>query len=439
MSDQSDALVELGVVAYTYLYPLITMDLTRRQAITTGSTVMTAGPMNTFVHIRELPSADFKAVVRPNFDTLYSLAWLDLTGGPVVVSSAAVTDGRYYELPMYDMWTDEFAAPGTRTTGTDAGSWAILPPGWTGEVPPGVDRIDSPTPYVWIIVRTETRGPSDYPAVHAIQDGYSIVPLAYWGGEAPPARPVVNESIDLATAPLFQANAMGASEFFVYGMRLLVLHPPHLSDWSLVEQMRRVGLVADAEFESLDVEVRSVLEDTPKAAQEAMQQAIPRLANVVNGWQMNIDSMGVYGNFYMKRAIITSLGLGSNAAEDAVYPILLTDADGNVPSGDNDYIMHFDADGLPPVRSFWSATIYDAYGFQVGNEINRFALGDRDPLHYNDDGSLDVYVQHENPDSDKYANWLPTPGGPFGICMRLYLPTARVLHGTWAPPPLRKA
>ena len=357
----------------------------------------------------------------------------------MVVSSAAVTDGRYYELPMYDMWTDEFAAPGTRTTGTEAGSWAVVPRGWTGELPSGVDRIDSPTPYVWIIVRTETHGPSDYPAVHAIQDGYAITPLANWRSEAPPARPIVDEGIDMATPPLFQANAMSASDFFTYGMRLLALHPPHLSDWSLVEQMRRIGLVVpNAEFDSLDASVRSVLEDAPKAAQHAMQEAIPRLANIMNGWQMNIDTMGVYGNFYMKRAIITSLGLGSNAAEDAVYPILLADADGNAPSGDNDYVMHFDADELPPVRSFWSATIYDADGFQVANEINRFALGDRDPLHYNDDGSLDLYIQNENPGQDKHANWLPIPRAPFGICMRLYLPTARVIHGTWAPPALRK-
>ena len=438
MSDQNDVLIELGVETYTYLYPIVTMDLTRRQAITSGSTVLTAGPTNTFVHIRDLPSADFKGVVRPNFDTLYSLAWLDLIGGPVVVSSAAVTDGRYYELPMYDMWTDEFAVPGTRTTGTVAGNWAVAPPGWTGEVPPGLDRIDSPTPYVWIIGRTETHGPPDYATVHAIQDGYSITPLANWGGEAPPARAVMDETIDMATPPLFQVTSMAASDFFTYGMRLLALHPPHLTDWALIERMRRVGLVPNAEFGALDGQVRTALEGAPEAAQQAMQEAIPRLANVVNGWQMNIDTMGVYGNFYMKRAVITKLGLGSNAAEDGAYPVLLADADGNAVSGDNDYVMHFDADGLPPVRSFWSVTVYDPDGFQVANELNRFALGDRDPLHYNGDGSLDLYVQHQHPGPDKQANWLPTPRGPFGMIARLYLPTARVLHGEWAPPALRK-
>jgi hypothetical protein len=438
VSDQSDALAELGVEAYTYLYPLVIMDLTRRQAVNAGSTLMTAGPMNTFVHVRELPPADFRGVVRPNFDTLYSLAWLDLTSGPVVLSSAAVTDGRYYELPMYDMWTDEFAAPGSRTTGAEAGNWAVVPPGWTGELPPGVDRIDSPTPYVWIIIRTETRGPADYPAVHAIQDGYSITPLANWGGEAPPARAVPDESIDMATPPLLQMRAMKAADFFTYAMRLLALHPPHLTDWALVEQMRRIGLVANAEFAALDAEVRSTLEGAPEAGQQAMQAAIPRIAHIVNGWQMNVDSIGVYGNFYMKRAIVAMLGLGSNAAEDAVYPLLLADADGNAISGDNDYILHFDADKLPPVRSFWSATVYDADGFPVANELNRFALGDRDPLHYKGDGSLDLYVQHQNPGQDKQANWLPAPKGPFSMLMRLYLPTARVLYGEWAPPPLRK-
>src|ERR1039457_2273061 len=168
---------DVGVNAYIFLYPLATMDVTRQQLINIEPGARPGcGPMNTFSHVREFPAADFKVVVRPNFDTLYSSAWLDLTGGPVVVSAGADSDGRYYELPMYDMWTDAFAVPGQRTTGTAASSWAVIPPGWQGSLPDGVGRIDAPTPYVWIIGRTQTNGPADHPAVHKIQDTCSLRP-----------------------------------------------------------------------------------------------------------------------------------------------------------------------------------------------------------------------------------------------------------------------
>ena len=429
---------DVGINAYIYLYPLVTMDTTRRLAINIEPGKRPGfGPVNTFSHIREFPAADFRAVVRPNFDTLYSSAWLDLTSGPVVVSAGADSDGRYYELPMYDMWTDVFAVPGQRTTGTEAGSWAVIPPGWDGDLPHGVDRIDAPTPYVWIIGRTQTNGPADYPAVHKIQDAFRLTPLARWGGEAPPVSAVIDPGVDMVTPPLDQVNAMTAGDFFDYGLGLMKLHPPHLTDWSLIAQMRRLGLVAGARFADLDPEVRSALHDVPAAALQAMQQAFPRLATVVNGWQMNIDTMGVYGNFYVKRAVVAMVGLGANSAEDAVYPILLADADGKPLTGDNNYILHFDRTELPPVHAFWSVTMYDAQGFQAANPLNRFAIGDRDPLHYNADGSLDLYIQQTSPGPDQEANWLPAPAGPLGITMRLYSPKAPVLNGTWAPPAVR--
>jgi hypothetical protein len=136
-----DQVQEIGVNAYIYAYPLLTMDVTRRQTTNIGAGKMPGrGPVNTFSHIPEFPAADFKAAVRPNFDTLYSSAWLDLRDGPIIVSADADSDGRYYELPMYDMWTDAFAAPGQRTSGPEAGNWAVVrPPGagafpaaWTG-------------------------------------------------------------------------------------------------------------------------------------------------------------------------------------------------------------------------------------------------------------------------------------------------------------------
>src|SRR5271157_3906445 len=151
----------IAVEAYTYFYPLVTMDVTRRQFVNVEPGKLPGrGPVNVFHNLPAYPSPEDKAVVRPNFDTLYSVAWLDLTKEPVVVS-APDTGGRYYLLPMLDMWTDVFASPGSRTTGTQAGAYVIVPPGWTGTVPAGLTRINAPTPYVWIIGRTKTDGSAD--------------------------------------------------------------------------------------------------------------------------------------------------------------------------------------------------------------------------------------------------------------------------------------
>ena len=180
----------IGVNAYLYFYPIVTMDITRKQLSNIEPGKGFGGPMNTFVNLSEYPPADLKTVVRPNFDTLYSSAWLDLTKEPMIVS-VPDTSGRYYLLPMLDMWTDVFASPGWRTTGTGAGDFIMVPPGWRPDLrdrliekfnlPKETQRIDAPTPFVWIIGRTKTDGPQDYEAVHKIQAGYKITPLSQCG------------------------------------------------------------------------------------------------------------------------------------------------------------------------------------------------------------------------------------------------------------------
>ena len=170
----------------------------------------------------------------------------------------------------------------------------------------------------------------------------------------------------------------------------------------------------------------------------ALMAAPARLGVPVDGWVSYTHTMGVYGNHYLKRAMVTMVGLGANPAEDAVYPLLLTDADGAAVVGENDYVLHFDADRLPPASAFWSVTMYDAEGYQAANELDRFAIGDRDALEFNADGSLDLCIQHENPGPDRVANWLPAPLGPLGVTMRLYAPRPSVLDGGWTPPPLRR-
>jgi len=361
----------IAVDAYVYLYPLVTMDVTRRQFtnIEAGKEVF-KGPMNTVNSVPAYPPADFKGVVRPNFDTLYSSAWLDITRGPVVIS-VPDTHGRYYLLPMLDMWSDVFASPGWRTTGTQAQTVLLTSPGWRPDLrerfvdefklPKDTQRIESPTPYVWIIGRIKTDGPPDYEAVRKIQAGLKVTPLSEWG-KAPTVPAVqIDPSVDMKTPPKVQVDTMPAGRYFAYAAELLKVHPPHLTDQPILAQMRRLGIEAGKSFDigKVPPEVKTALEAAPKAAQDLMEWKVTTLARVANHWSMNTDTMGVYGNYYLKRAIIAQVGLGANLPEDAIYPLNLGDADGRPLDGVNRYVLHFEKGATPPVGAFWSITLYD--------------------------------------------------------------------------------
>jgi hypothetical protein len=431
---------DIAVEAYVYFYPLITMDLTRLQLTNVEpDKVPLRNPMNMFANVPEYPAADVRVVVRPNFDTLYSSGWLDLSKEPMIVS-VPDTGGRYYLLPILDMWTNVFASPGWRTTGTQAGEYAIVPPGWTGTLPKGVVRIDAPTPYVWIIGRTKTDGPADYDAVHKIQAGYKITPLSQWGKAPQPVKAKVDPGVDMKTPPKVQVDTMPAGKYFAYAAELLKLHPPHNTDQPIIARMQRIGIEVGKSFDidTADATVKAALESAPGEAQTLMGWKLRTLARVANGWSMNTDTMGVYGNYYLKRAIVAREGLGANLPEDAIYPLNLTDEAGAPLDGANGYVIHFDKQALPPVNAFWSITLYDREGFQVANSLNRFAVSSWMPFKYNADGSLDLYFQSESPGPDAEANWLPAPKGPFTLTMRLYAPKSDALTGKWNPPPVTK-
>ncbi len=430
----------IGVNAYIYFYPLITMELTRKQLtnIEPGKEIG-KGPVNTFSNAPQYPPVDFKSVVRPNFDTLYSSAWLDLTREPVIVS-APDTGGRYYLLPMLDMWTDVFASPGWRTTGTLPVNFLIAPLSWQGKVPAGVERINSPTPYVWIIGRTKTDGPQEYDAVHKIQAGYKVTSLSRWGKPPVPMTLKIDPEVDMKTPPKLQVDVMRAAQYFAYAAELIKVNPPHLTDEPILALMKRIGIEPGKKFEfkKLDPQVQRALADVPEAAQKLMAWKMESIARVANGWSMNTDTVGVYGNYYLKRALIARVGLGANLPEDAVYPMNLADSAGDPLDGAFRYRIHFEKGATPPVNAFWSVALYDTEGFQVANPINRFALGSWMPLKFNADGSLDLFIQNQSPDVDRTPNWLPAPKGPFNLLMRLYAPKTEVLTGQWNPPPVTK-
>jgi len=432
---------EIGIEAYVYLHPLITMDVTRRVMTNVPPGVKGGlGPMNSFHHYRAYPTANDREVVRPNFDTLYSWSWLDLTEEPMIVSIKDTND-RYFMLPMLDMWSNAFAVPGKRTSGTNEQHYAVVSKGWIGEVPAGVDKIVSPTPYIWILGRTQTNGTQDYEAVHKVQDGYTVTPLSMWGKdfEVPPFRE--DATVNMDTAPATQVLEMSAEEYFGYGVELMKINKPQDTDWSQISRLERIGIVPGESFDLSKVPpaVAAGIKRAHADGVKTMVAALPSMGPVIEGWQTNLSSIGVYGNFYMKRALAAYLGLGVNQPQDAIYPIALSDIDGNPITAENNYILHFDKEEIPPAGAFWSVTMYDHESFPVDNVLNRYALGDRDELRYNADGSLDIYIQKDPPGADKESNWLPSAqAGALNITMRVYAPKAEAFDGRWHPPGIRK-
>lgn len=430
---------ELSERAYIYGYPLVLMHVTQQVSTNVSASEGVAAPVNQFAHLRAFPDASFREVVRPNLDTFYSIAWLDLSEGPMVLSAPAAGD-RYYMLPMLDGWTNVFASPGNRTTGTEPGSWAIVGPGWSGELPDGVSRIDAPTNMVWIIGRTQVNGTADYEAVHRFQDQLDLRPLSAWGDASySPAEGVpVAPGVDKKTPPPDQVAAMDARTFFASLAELMESNPLAAADAETVAEFRAIGLVPGEGFQlPEEPEIAAAIEQGVADARRRVVETASEPGDLRDGWTYMLTGIGTYGTEYLQRAAVALFGLGANVPEDAVYPMAQADSEGAAFSGEHRYVMHFAADQLPPVKAFWSLTLYDERGYLVENPIDRYAIGDRDPLAFNDDGSLDLVIQREAP-KDGESNWLPSPEGPFGLVLRTYWPEQAILDGSWSAPAVRR-
>ena len=430
----TEAARQAAMEGYLYFYPLVTMDLIRRQA-THPSRGAQGAPANAFLHARALP-APGAAIPWANPDMLRSLAWLDLTAGPVVLSTPD-TQGRLYALTLLDMWTDAFAALGKRSTGTAKGNTAIVPPGWTGTLPSGMARIDAPTPYVWARNLILANGPADYPAVHALQDGFTLTPLAQWNLPAQARRLRSDPSLDLKIPVREQVESMPTDAFFAYAAELLRKNPPHPTDQPVLAQLRRVGLIPGRpfDFDKLDHPAKQGMRRGLRAARERMAAAAGRTVRDVNGWQRETASIGVYGNAYLRRALAAQAQPGSGLPEDLAVLLLAADSEGMPLDGAHGYALRFESGRLPPAGALWSLAAYDGNGMPAANPLERRALGSRDPLRYNADGSLDVRMSHAAPPPEEQSNWLPLPpSGPASVLLRVYQPGPALLDGLWAPP-----
>jgi hypothetical protein len=393
-------------------------------------------PINQFSQYRTFPDASNRVIVGLNVDTLYSLAALDLSEGPIVLSVPEMGK-RFWVMQLMDAWNNVFGAPGSRTVGDKGGNFAIVGPDWKGSLPDGVTEIKSPTSLVMIGGRTYTAGPKDYSAVHALQDKYKLVPLSEWGKNyTPPDNVPLKAGVDTKTPVPEQVLAMSPDVYFNRLNALLVNNPPEPADPVMMERIANLGIKPGGQFQlsSFSPEVQKAIQDGIADGQPIMKNA--KRGKDVNGWDMALD-LGRYGANYPYRASWTFYAVGGNLAEDAVYPFAGKDGDGKPLDGANKYTLHFTKEQLPPVNAFWSVTMYDADSYLVPNPINRYALGDRSGLKYGKDGSLTMYIQSDSPGKDKEANWLPAPKqGGFRLALRLYAPKKEVADGTWTPPPI---
>lgn len=428
--------------AYVYGYPLVTMEMTRRVMTNVAEPQATRAPMGHLIRVREYPTAQFRDVTAPNADTLYTTAWVDVAKEPWVLSLPDADD-RYYLFPMLSGWTDVFQVPGKRTTGTGPQKYAITGPGWKGELPAGVTEYKSPTSIVWILGRIYCTGtPEDYAKVHAMQDATTITPLSSYGKPYTPPAGKVDPAIDMKTAVREQVNALDVAAYFNLLATLMKDNPPAAEDAPMVAKMAKLGVEPGKPFafSELDPAVQTALKDVPKVSFEKIMAHFKEAGKDINGWVFTTKT-GLYGTEYLQRALITAIGLGANRPQDAVYPTTQVDAEGKPYSGAKRYVMHFEKGKLPPVDGFWSLTMYDGDYFFVDNPLNRYTLSARDELKKNADGSVDLYLQHENPGAEKESNWLPAPAGRFIPMLRLYWPTEKapsLLDGSWEIPAVRE-
>lgn len=428
----------LGIQAYIYHFPLFYLTQLRYGRVSNPDPAFFA-PFNVFVHKRKLTTAADEAGGSPNNDTLYSSAWVDLRQGPVILSVPAMDPDRYYTFQMADMYSDNFAYVGRRTTGSEGGHYAIVSASWQGELPQGVQALPpSPTPFAYVLGRTLVRGHADIPTVNALQDQYRLTLLQHWNLPQAPAP-----------APVDTWRPWGQNEDPLGAWRTinraLLENPPPQRDAALMKWFASIGVGPGLDLDALDEATRRGLARAQSDGLALLQHAVQTGGNScqVNGWFYPPPILGRAGHHqdFLTRASQQALaGVVANDPEEAVYLYTYTDIQGQPLHGQQAYTVRFEPGQTPPVEGFWSLSLYDLNFMLVPNPLNRHSLGDRSPELVPDaDGGLTLHIQHEHPGPEREPNWLPAPEAPFYIILRTYHPGGAIVNQAWQPPTLSPA
>jgi hypothetical protein len=442
-----DDLVKLAGEAYLYGFPLVfNLDQVLRY-VTTGVGSNPRAPFNQFSHARILagPQDTFVTI---NNDTLYSMAQLDLSVGPVRLH-VPDTGGRYYVLQFVDAWTNNFAYVGHRATGTGEGDFLLVPPGWSGQAPGGVTVIHVPTRVASIVGRWACAGEPDLPAVHALQDA------------------TILEAADATAQPggiPSPASAVPADLVFWEKLRLWSqAFPPAPRDLPLQDSLAATGITQSgpSPYVTPEAPLAGALRHGLAAGQTTLTNVLGQGGSSpeVHGWRLTMHVFDYNLDYFevgaldepqfkitdpkvriVERAAAALGGLWGNHAYEAVYIMTYHDDRGDQLTGQRSYTLRLHPP--PPVGAFWSLTMYDVPDFfLVANDISRYSLGDRTPgIVYADDGSLTIVLSHSRPgDPVAAANWLPAPPGDFRPVLRMYEPAPEVLNQSYTVPPITRS
>jgi hypothetical protein len=430
----------LAEEAYLFAYPMLENYKTLYATAIAVEAPSFRTPLNAFHHDRQLLGPEFTEVVRPNRDTLYSFLWLDLRAEPIVLSVPPIEGERYYSFQLVDLYTHNLGYIGARATGFEGGSYLIAGPGWKGEKPWDVDAVlQSEGNLVFVLARTGVAGAHDVEHVHRIQDQFDAEPLSEFLGEEPPeARPA------LEFPPYDQQKATSA-DFIGYLSFLLGQVEVDPSEVAMVERWKAIGVEPGGGFPTgLSGSERAEIELGIADARRRIEAATAKLGTLENGWMLAAEAFGnraAMQGRYETRAAAAMFGLYGNDLEEAFYPGASVDGEGEPLDGSKHaYTLTFSAEQLPPVRGFWSMTMYALPSqLMVANPKGRYAIGDRtEELAYDDD-SLTIFIQKDSPGEERESNWLPAPDGPFSVQLRMYLPESSALDPLYVPPPLVRA
>lgn len=445
-----DEIKQIAKEAYIYGFPLVMNYKTMYMYAINKNSPEYKGTFNELSCEARLFTPEDKAVVTPNSDTPYCMFWVDLRNEPQVLSVPEIEPKRYYSFQLIDLYTHNFAYIGTLTSGNEAGDFLIAPANWDGEQPVGVDEIiRCETDLFFVVVRTQLLDENDLENVKEIQEQYKLQSLSGYLGKATPQKTSDDHFLEWNEGDQFTADA------FKYLDVMLRLSPSVESEKELRNQFARLEIGTKEAFD-----INRFDDETQKAIAEGVKEGFAEMEAFIK--QISTDPLAsakIFGtreflqksakenyqlnNFYMLRAVAAHLGLYGNSGEEALYPTYLTEAPGVTFNGaDNNYTLTFEKGQLPPVKAFWSLSMYDGKTqLFIDNDLDRYLLNSNDLEYFvlNRDGSLTLYIQKDSPGNILEPNWLPAPDGPFYCVMRLYGPEEEALSGEWVNPPLLKS